>query len=114
MDPAIAFCVREHDDPALEVRVNFGIFAGRDVTPAEIDELARKLHGEVPAFTIVSEERHEFGGSVEASLHQVVIEVDRDHAGDDPDALCDRLVETADRWAATCIAERHADIAEGL
>jgi hypothetical protein len=112
MEPAIAFCVREHEDPALEVRVNFGIFAGRDVTPAEIDDLAHTLRDELPSFSIVAEERHEFGGDVEASLHQVVIEVEREHAGDDPAALCDRMVELADEWAAACIAARHSGLAD--
>jgi hypothetical protein len=112
MDPAIAFCVREHEDPALEVRVNFGVFAGRDVTRAEIDDLARSLRSELPSFAVVAEERHEFGGDVEASLHQVVIEVEREHTGDDPAALCDRLVELADEWANACIAARHSDVAD--
>jgi hypothetical protein len=112
MEPAIAFCVREHEDPALEVRVNFGVFAGRDVTPAEIDDLAHILRDELPSFSIVAEERHEFAGDVEASLHQVVIEVEREHAGDDPAALCDRMVELADEWAAACIAARHSDLAD--
>jgi hypothetical protein len=112
MDPAIAFCVREIEDPALEVRVNFGVFAGRDVTPAEIDDLAHALRDELPMFSVVAEERHEFGGDVEAKLHQVVIEVEREHAGDDPGALCDRIVELADEWAAACIAVRHSDLAD--
>jgi hypothetical protein len=112
MEPAIAFCVREHEDPALEVRVNFGVFAGRDVTRAEIDDLARSLHDELPSFSIVAEDRHEFGGDVEASLHQVVIEVERENAGNDPSALCDRVVELADEWAAACIAARHSDLAD--
>ena len=38
-----AFAVREHDPPALEVRVNFGLLAGRAATPAEIDRLADLL-----------------------------------------------------------------------
>ena len=52
IEPAIAFCVRQHDEPALEVRVNFGVFAGRDVTPAEIDELARQLHHELEGLEV--------------------------------------------------------------
>jgi hypothetical protein len=112
MDPAIAFCVREHDDPALEIRVNFGVFAGRQATPAEIDDLARDLREEVPAFSVIAEERHEFGGDVEASLHQVVIEVERPYAGSNPDELCDRIVEIADEWATACIAARSSDLAD--
>ena len=106
-DPAIAFRVRAHDQPALEVRVNFGIFAGRHATPAEIDALARVLHDWLPSFTVVSEERHEFGGVVEAALHQVVIEVPGEHAGADPEALAARIVTAAEAWADDCIASRH-------
>ncbi|HEY2373587.1 MAG TPA: hypothetical protein VGH82_13780 [Gaiellaceae bacterium] len=82
--------------------MNFGIFAGRNATQAEIDDLARALQGEVESFSIVAEERHEFGDASEASVRQVVIDV-----GDDADdALCDRLVELAERWAAGCIHAR--------
>ena len=38
-NPTLAFAVHEHAPPALEVRVNFGMFAGREATPAEIDDL---------------------------------------------------------------------------
>lgn len=105
-DTEIAFRVREHESPALEVRVNFGLFAGRAATPAEIDDLAHALHAELPSFAIVSEERHEFGGVVEASLRQVVIEIPREHAGDDVGTICDRVVAVASGWAESCFAAR--------
>jgi hypothetical protein len=110
VEPAIAFSVQTHDDPALEVRVNFGVFAGRHATPAEIDDLARTLRGEVGTFTIVAEDRHEFGGDVEAALHQVVIEVAGEHAGASPDALGERVVATANAWAKACIASRQVQL----
>ena len=106
MDPAIAFRVHPHEGPALEVRVNFGIYAGRNATAAEIDDLARSLRADVPAFAVIAEARHEFGNDVETSLHQVVIEVERQNAGDLSDAVCERIVELAERWAAACIASR--------
>ncbi len=112
MEPVLAFCVREHDPPALEVRVNFGLFAGRHATPAEIDDLARALHEQLDSFSIVAEQRHEFGGTVEVSIHQVVIEVERDLDADDAGTMCDRVVEIADRWASDCIAARHIDVAD--
>lgn len=105
-EPAIALRVREHDRPALEVRVNFGVFAGRHATAAEIDDLARALRELSPTFAIVAEERHEFGGHVEASLHQVVIEVPEPVAGD-ADVLAERIVLAAGEWAEACIAARH-------
>jgi hypothetical protein len=106
-EPAIALRVREHDDPALEVRVNFGVFAGRHATPAEIDDLARHLRELLPSFSIVSEERHEFGPSVEAAVHQVVVEVPREHVGGEPEVLAERIVLKANEWAIDCIASRH-------
>ena len=112
VEPAIAFRVRQHEEPAVEVRVNFGVFAGRDVTPAEIDELAHLLAERVDEFSIVAEQRHEFGHAVEASLHQVRVEVARDAVSSDETDLAQRLVETAEAWAQACIAERHAEIAE--
>ncbi|HVS84290.1 MAG TPA: hypothetical protein VHD91_01500 [Gaiellaceae bacterium] len=105
-EPSIALRVREQEEPGLEVRVNFGVFAGRHATPAEIDDLARALREAVPAFAIVAEERHEFGGLVEASVHQVVIEVAREHAGDDEE-LAARVVALATDWTNACVASRH-------
>jgi hypothetical protein len=111
MAQALVFCVREHDVPAVEVRVNFGVFAGRNATQAEIDDLARALHDEVESFAIVAEERHEFGGSREAALRQVVIEVSPAYAGAVPNELADRVVELAESWAERCIQER-SDLGE--
>jgi hypothetical protein len=106
IEPAIAFSVREHDEPALEVRVNFGVFAGRDVTAAEIDDLARQLAPDLDDFSVIAEQRHEFSGAVEASIHQVRIEVAREAVRADVDELCDSIVATAESWAQACIAER--------
>ena len=114
-EPVIAFRELDSNPPGLEIRVNFGIFAGREATPAEIDELAAGLLPELHDVSIVSEQRHEIGEDAEAALHQVRIEVGEDQlpADDDlRDALADRLVETAERWAMACIADRHAEITE--
>jgi hypothetical protein len=106
-EPAISLRVREQDEPGIEVRVNFGVFAGRYATPAEIDDLAAALRELVPTFAIVAEDRHEFGGAVEAALHQVVVEVAHDHAGEAPDLLAEQIVLAANGWAIECIATRH-------
>jgi hypothetical protein len=99
---AIAFCVRDPETAAAEIRVNFGVFAGRNATQAEIDDLAHIVQDAVGSFSIVAEERHEFGEAKEVSVRQVVIEL-----ADDSDAeQCDRLVELAERWAADCIRAR--------
>ena len=106
-EPAISLLVREHDEPGIEVRINFGVFAGRHATPAEIDELALALRELVPAFAIVAENRHEFGGVVEASVHQVVVEVPQENAGAEPDVVAQQIVLTANGWALECMASRH-------
>jgi hypothetical protein len=111
MAEAIAFCVTERDEPALEVRVNFGVFAGRQATPAEIDDLARSLHEELESFAVVAQDRHEFGGDVEASLRQVVIEIPATQADRDLDELCQIVVRRAEQWASTCIHAR-SDLGE--
>jgi hypothetical protein len=115
VEPQIAFCVREVESPGVEVRVNFGVFAGRAATPAEIDDLARALLPKVGEVAIVAEERHEIGESSEASLSQVRIEVAPDHLpdnGQELDMLCGRLVEASETWARACIAERHAEVSD--
>jgi len=106
MPEAIAFCVDEHAVPALEVRVNFGVFAGRQATPAEIDDLAHSLRDETGSFAILAEERHEFGGEIEAVVRQVVIEIDPGYTAAELDALCARVIARAERWAQECIHAR--------
>ena len=109
----LAFAVHEHEPPALEVRVNFGMYAGREATPAEIDDLAAQLLEKVGSVSIVSEERHEIDDHSEAAVHQVRIEVPADALPDERgnrEELAGRLIETAERWAGACIAERHVDL----
>jgi hypothetical protein len=115
VEPELAFCVREVEPPGVEVRVNFGVFAGRAATPAEIDDLAKSLLPKIGEVSIVAEERHEIAESSEASLNLVRVEVAPEQLPDDEhelDQLCGRLVEAAERWAQGCIAERHVDTAD--
>jgi hypothetical protein len=115
VESLIAFRELTSEPPGLQIRVNFGVFAGREATPAEIDELAAQLVPEVGDVSIVSEQRHEIGEDAEAALHQVRIEVAVDHLPLHPEErerLGDQIVETAERWAEACIAERHAEVTE--
>ena len=102
-DPTLAFAI------GGEVRVNFGIFAGRDATPAEIDRLAEWLLDEVAEVTIVSEERHEIDTHGEAVIHQVRIRFENGDAETEQ-----RVLERAEHWARLCVAERHADVTDGV
>src|SRR4051795_13293596 len=115
MDLTMAFAVHGREPPAIEVRVNFGIFAGREATPAEIDRLAEELLDEVGEVSIISEERHEIDAHVEASVHQVRIEIAaEDIVGFDKEDLEQRILERAEHWARLCVSERHAEIADGV
>jgi len=84
-----------------DIRVNFGMFAGRDATQAEIDELAHNLLAEVEAITIVAEQRTIADREMEASVHQIKIEL-----GDEEPQ---RPLLIAQQWAEACIAERHSE-----
>lgn len=112
LDPPVAFPA-EPTSPALQIRINFGILAGRDATRAEIDDLARALTLVVDGVAIVSEEHHEIGHRHEAVVHQVRVDVDEASLPADEaelEAVSRRLVEAASNWAEACAAERHAEL----
>lgn len=114
-EPGIAFATRTFEPPALEIRVNFGMFAGREATPAEIDELAAELLDKVGEVAIISEARHEIGRHSEAALRQVRIEVGPDELPEseqEVDEFRGRLIETCERWARSCIADRHVELSD--
>jgi hypothetical protein len=114
-EPQLAFYERQPEPSGLEVRINFGIFAGRAATAAEIDELAQALLTKVGEVSIIAEDRHEIGEDSEALLHQVRIDVDPEYIPEDEheaDVLAGRIVEAAESWARECVAERRVEIAE--
>ncbi len=107
----IAFAART-EPSGLEIRINFGVFAGREATPAELDELAHELLPDVGAVSVVAEQRHEVSAQSEVAVHQVRVEVEGDRLPDDERQLAElqnRLVAGAERWARVCIADRHAE-----
>jgi hypothetical protein len=110
----IAFVV-EQEPAGLEIRVNFGVFAGRDATTAELEELGKLLVPEAGEVSIVGEERHEVAEDVEVVLHQVRVAIAPENVPDDRverKALCERLVGLAEIWARQCIHERHDEISD--
>jgi hypothetical protein len=111
----IAFAVHEHEPPALEVRVNFGMAAGRDATAAELEALGDRLLEKVGSVSIVSEARHEMDGRSEAAVHLVRIEIGADSLPEDRsqrEELAGRLIESAERWAEECVASRRVELTE--
>ena len=114
VENAIAFAA-EQEPSGLEIRVNFGIFAGRDATAAELEELGKLVVPEAGEVSIVSEQRHEMSDSGEVVLHQVRMAIQEDRVPEDRTGRSDfteRLVTLAEIWARQCIHERHADVTE--
>ena len=89
-------------DERGDVRVNFGMFAGRDATQAEIDDLAKTLLNELESVTIVAEQTTIADRDMEASVHQIRIDLD----GTDPQVP----LRAAVAWAEACIADRHVEL----
>ena len=116
-EPQLAFYERLPEPPGLEIRVNFGMFAGREATAAEIQDLGAALLPEIGNAEIAAETRFEIGPVSEADVHQVRIEIPQDALPVDDfqiGELAGRLVSVAETWARGCIAERHAEVSEQL
>jgi hypothetical protein len=114
VEEAIAFAV-EQEPAGLEIRINFGVFAGRDATSAELEELGRLLLPEAGEVTIVGEERHDLTESVEVVVHQVRVALPPELVPGERSErkqFCERLVTLAEIWARQCINERHSEISE--
>ena len=113
VENVIAF-VKEQEPTGLEIRINFGIFAGRDATSAELEELGKLLVPGAGEVSIVGEQRHEISEDAEVVLHQVRVSVAPENLPDDPGerkAFSERLVTLAEIWARQCINERSTEIA---
>ena len=114
VEEVIAFAVEE--PPAgLEIRINFGVFAGRDATTAELEELGKLLVPEAGAVSIIGEERHELAEDSGVVLHQVRVSIPPDAIpgkAAERNQFSERLVTLAEIWARQCINERHAEISE--
>jgi hypothetical protein len=114
VEEVIAFAV-EQEPAGLEIRINFGVFAGRDATTAELEELGKLLLPEAGEVSIIGEERHELAEAVEVVLHQVRVSLPPEVVPDDRSErkqFCERLVTLAEIWARQCINERHSEISE--
>jgi hypothetical protein len=98
--PELVF-VSQGLDGAAELVVNFGVYAGREATPAEIERLARQLLADLPAIEVVSERRYEFTREAEATVYRVRVAV----PGAGPRA--GELRDVVAAWARDCIEERY-------
>jgi hypothetical protein len=114
VENVIAFAI-EQEPAGLEIRINFGVFAGRDATSAELEELGKLLVPEAGEVSIVGEQRHEISEDAEVVLHQVRVSVSPENVPEDPGErteFCERLVTLAEIWARQCINERSSEISD--
>jgi len=111
MEAPLAF-TQPQEAPALQIRVNFGVFAGRQATAAEIDQLAAALMPEVGEVTIVAEDRHAIDEHAEAAVSQILIELDADQVEAHSPGIEARICALAESWAQACIDDRHEDVVE--
>jgi hypothetical protein len=99
--PTLVFVGDAQEDADLELVVNFGVFSGRQATPAEVERLAQQLLGELESVEIICEQRYEFAREVEATVYRVRVEVPPGRG-----RLTSVLQEIVEDWALECIGER--------
>jgi hypothetical protein len=97
----LVFVGEGEESADLELVVNFGIFSGREATPAEVERLARSLLAEIESVGVVCEQRYEFDRNAEATVYRIRIEIPR---GSESRAA--GLRELVEAWATDCIDER--------
>ena len=93
---------------ALEFNVNFGIFAGREVSRREIERLGEALLPMVSGVSIAAEHRYELGERSAVALHQVHVEIGRDSLPAeerDIERLRSRIAEALAAWLEQCLTE---------
>jgi hypothetical protein len=100
-EPALVFASERRD--GLELVVNFGVYGGREATPAEIDRLGETLLADLERLEVVCETRYAFDREHRASIYRICVEVPADAASDAGEAAVRATVEA---WAQDCIDER--------
>lgn len=91
---------------ALEFSVNFGIFAGREVSRREVERLGEVLLPMLDGVSISSEHRYELGDHSTVALHQVRIEVGPEalpSEESDIERLRSRIAEEIGSWLESCL-----------
>lgn len=92
----------------MTLLINFGVFAGRDVSKHELERLGEVLLRLVDRVTVISEHRFELAAESSIDLHQVRVAIDRAALpSDEPDieALRMRIAELLEGWVHSCLTE---------
>ncbi len=112
-EPALVFAPDVRDLPVVELCVNFGLLAGREVSAAEVEQLAAQLLVRVARVSIVSERRFELGDAGGGAVHQLRIQVTRGAVGLEQRDLAElrgRLMEITECWLDACLAVRMREV----
>ena len=106
-EPAISLLVREHEEPGIEVRVNFGVFAGGTRRPPR----STSSRGSRRPRAVVRDRRRRSGTSSRTPSRLSAPGRRRGTAGArrrrSADVLAEQIVLAANGWALECIASRH-------
>ena len=108
----MAFIVSEPEQPAIEVCVNFGVFAGRDATEQSSTVSRRGCSTKSARSRSFPRSGWRPTGAsrqpcIRSGSRWRTVRADRE-------ALAERIVERAEYWAHLCVAERHAEIADDV
>jgi hypothetical protein len=105
VDPQPVITWETHPAPALEFTVNFGVFAGREVSRRELERLSHVLLPLVPSMSIAAEQRLEVGTDAAVALHQVRVEIANEALPPDADveALRTGIAEIVEAWLNDCL-----------
>jgi hypothetical protein len=100
--------------PAMQFLVNFGVYAGREVTRLEMERLAERLLRTLASVTVCAERRLEASGHSLAELHQVRVEIDRELPAGEEDVQILRLQLAAEieEWAGDCLTGIGVELSE--
>jgi hypothetical protein len=98
-EPTLVFSDDGADGAA--VVCNFGVYAGREATPAEIERLGEALLARAEAVEVVCEHRYEFDRERRGTVYQVRVAVPAGSAAGVP-----ALAEAVEEWARECMDER--------
>jgi hypothetical protein len=91
---------------ALSFSVNFGVFAGREVSRVELERLGQAVLDVVEDVSVTAESRYAFGKRSAANLHQVRVDIDHDALPPDQgdiEQLRARIAETLTDWLRNCL-----------
>jgi hypothetical protein len=99
-DATLVFTSEIEGRPA--VTCNFGVHAGREATPAEIERLGALLRHELSPFDVVGEHRFRFDRDRGATVYQVRVEL----PADTEPVRIPSVQGTVESWAHECLRDR--------